>query len=551
MPEPEPEPTAEPEEPECADTFDTTFAAVQEIVFEREGCTGCHNAQASGGLDLSEGLSWANLYEVPAAGSDLLLLAPGDEQRSYLWNKLAAWTDDSLLISGGKMPPAGAISEPALELIRLWINAGAPEEGVLEETEDIIDACLPDPVPFQSKPLDPPAAGEGIQLVMPGFPLPAASEIEVCFATYVDVCDQIPEEYKTPDGNFFAWDTYEIRQNVGSHHLLIQAPNRTLGGQYVDPNDLDGWACTGGANEGATCDPLDADACGDDGQCATPVEGSTACIGYEAGNGISSSSFSGTQQPQLRVETHPGVYQNAPCRTVVFWNSHSFNLTTTDTIMRARLNYEFADDRRFRSRSINSGGGFGITRLMAQGTAPYSKAEMCSDVALPVGAHLTGMSSHTHKRGERSWWTDPAGELIYENLIYNDPPRTVFAEPRVYDSTNAADRTFRFCTIYNNGIDEAGNPDSETVTRSSRIPYGFGGPGNVGFGSCEPEACVNPGADLTINCDDGAANRTGDDAACDTSPGAGDGYCDACQIMGGLTTENEMFQGTLQYFLMD
>ena len=32
-----------------------------------------------------------------------------------------------------------------------------------------------------------------------------------------------------------------------------------------------------------------------------------------------------------------------------------------------------------------------------------------------------------------------------------------------------------------------------------------------------------------------------DNAACDSSPGAGDGRCDACPITSGQTTENEMF----------
>ena len=33
----------------------------------------------------------------------------------------------------------------------------------------------------------------------------------------------------------------------------------------------------------------------------------------------------------------------------------------------------------------------------------------------------------------------------------------------------------------------------------------------------------------------------GDDAACDSAPGLGDGVCDACPVLGGVTTEDEMF----------
>jgi hypothetical protein len=31
------------------------------------------------------------------------------------------------------------------------------------------------------------------------------------------------------------------------------------------------------------------------------------------------------------------------------------------------------------------------------------------------------------------------------------------------------------------------------------------------------------------------------DRSCDSPPGAGDGWCDACTLTGGVTTENEMF----------
>ena len=32
-----------------------------------------------------------------------------------------------------------------------------------------------------------------------------------------------------------------------------------------------------------------------------------------------------------------------------------------------------------------------------------------------------------------------------------------------------------------------------------------------------------------------------DDASCDSSAGAGDGWCDACEITSGLTSDDEMF----------
>ena len=38
-----------------------------------------------------------------------------------------------------------------------------------------------------------------------------------------------------------------------------------------------------------------------------------------------------------------------------------------------------------------------------------------------------------------------------------------------------------------------------------------------------------------------ACNGIDDNETCDSAPGAGDGWCDACAITGGESTENEMF----------
>ena len=54
--------------------------------------------------------------------------------------------------------------------------------------------------------------------------------------------------------------------------------------------------------------------------------------------------------------------------------------------------------------------------------------------------------------------------------------------------------------------------------------------------------CGRLGALGLLVCLAGCA-RSGvdDDATCDSEPGAGDGWCDACAITGGESTENEMF----------
>jgi len=193
-------------------------------------------------------------------------------------------------------------------------------------------------------------------------------------------------------------------------------------------------------------------------------------------------------------------------------------------------------------------GNFGIGRLSREGAAAYTENTLCTDVELPQGCFLTGASSHNHRLGARAWWTDPKGVVFYDSRLYNDPQNLVYDEPIEYPDADPATRTFRFCTLYRNGIDEDGNIDVDRMSRSSTRPYSFFG----GEGGCEPYRCVNEGVDRrAIDCDDGIGNLEGNDAACDSSPGAGDGFCDGCDIQGGITTQDEMYQGTLDFFCPD
>ena len=79
-------------------------------------------------------------------------------------------------------------------------------------SEQVLDACLPDPEPLIIDPLDPPAAGEGVQFVMAQWPLPKSSETEICFATYYDVTQQTPAEFRDDAGSQFRFKAFEVRQ---------------------------------------------------------------------------------------------------------------------------------------------------------------------------------------------------------------------------------------------------------------------------------------------------------------------------------------------------
>ncbi len=521
---------------EAGQSFASTYDGIQKTIFEKHGCTQelCHGSARQGGLDLTASASYDDLFEAPSQLSRLPRVYPGDKQRSFLWLKLLAGNDPSVAIEGAPMPNGlPALGADELELVRLWIYAGAPREGTVEGTQALLDGCLPEPEPIAIKPLEAPAAGEGLQLVMPEWRLPASSEHEVCFASVYDVTDQVPAEFRDPSGEFFRFSSTELRQDTNSHHLIVDYTPISL--DQLDDPSFGAWTCKGGAKDAEACDPRVPDACGD-GLCGSTPRDGFACIGYgPPSNGFNRFQIGGAQQAQSMTTFYPGVFAQVPMKGVLLWNSHAFNLTKSDQTMHARLNYNFAKDQRAQTTQI-----FDASRIFAANAPPFTTQTVCADHVLPRGARLFNLSSHTHKHGKRFTIDLPDGRRLYESTIYNDPVDLQIDPPLEFDSPDPAQRTLHYCSLYNNGVAEDGSPDVELVTRASRVPTSA----QQTLGRCRPTACV-------AGKIGSACGGSSDDAACDSSPGAGDGDCDACRITGGESTENEMFILLGQYFMAD
>ncbi len=527
--------------PDCAqgESYASTFEAIDQVIFERRGCTQsvCHGEAASGGLDLRGDVAYANLIEVPSTETDLARIVPGDKSRSYLWLKLAAKTRPGTVEITGAAMPSGlpAISEDELEALRLWIHAGAPEGGTVEGTEELLSACLPEPEPIEIKPLAPPAPDEGVQFVLPPVPIPAGGEQEVCFATYYDLRDVVPARFQDPSGRFFRYAGQELRQDPLSHHLVLNYSGVPI--EDVHHPAFGEWTCAGGERDGQACEPLDLESCGR-GQCRSRIEPGIACIGYgppSANGDPIGFQIGGAQAPQAFQRLYDGVYAQVPMRGILFWNSHAFNLTAEPAVLHGRINFYYATDQRFPVVPLLEVGW-----VFAPNNPPFTVETFCGFHVLPQGARLFGLTSHNHKRGKRFWAEGPDGTLLYENFVYDDPNKQAFDPPLEFDSPDPAERTIRFCATFNNGVADDGSPDPEAVTRASRIPESA----RRTFGRCRPVACV--AGRVGAPCD-----GEGDDAACDSAPGAGDGFCDACPITGGESTENEMFILIGQYFIAE
>ena len=557
---------------------DSTMGVVQSILDTR-GCTAstCHGADSStaaAGLDLRAEGFYENVVNVSASTADLALVFPAEEERSVLYLKIAAKTLGTNLaelgVSGSPMPSSSeTVTEEELEVIRQWIRGGAPRVGVVKDAPDVLgcgDAL--DPSPNKIPPLPPPDADKGIQLHAGGWALPAESEDEVCYVTYHDYTDRVPdwaklpcpEAYGGPDRECFTYNALTLAQDPQSHHSIIESyvPAPEDAYQWDPKSEVwKNWQCLEGARDGMPCDPTVENACGEGSQCATEPLTSIACIGYQNGPRAMGSAlgFFGRESTRLNVaiaqegtlfEEYPeGVFGVMPVAGFTIWNSHSFNLTKEGTTVDQYLNLTFAspDQRQFERRSMNI-----LDDIFAMGTVPpFTSVEACATFTLPQGARLLTLSSHTHKFGRdfRIWYppndaceagpgcSPPEREADYRSFSYQDPLYQRFDGENnleILDSPDERDRTFRYCAIWDNG-----ETDPREVRKHSERPDAnscdFGAANQfIGECGCGPElrVCLG-GPNQAMACN-------GDDAVC----GEG-GVCDACPVWGGVTTEEEMF----------
>ncbi len=550
--------------------FASTYDAIQATVFEASGCTAsaCHGDAQVGGLDLRAGASYGALVRQPSTiDPSVQRVFPGDQDLSLLYRKLDAGTNGTPLGPLGQAMPLGEGLDPItadqLDAMRLWIRGGAPEDSIVGGTLELL-GCEGtfEAEPNKINPLPPPDPSEGIQFYAGGWDLDAEAEDEVCFATYYDFTDVVPDDFQVDCDEFgegrrcFAFRRNELAQDSQSHHSIINVYTSD-----EDPNGADWgpWQCLGGEAGGQSCDPTEVGACGARSQCATPAVTSVACTGYpyapaefRLGGGVGGATgsqvgLSGAQESTFIDLPPAGVYSRLPLRGFVSWNSHGFNLTKSGTTIEQWVNLTFAgaDERTWlREQIFESQNIFAMTEV-----APFAKREVCMTWTLPRYAQLLSLSSHMHQRGElfRIWLppnvpcegtqgcqanTAPAD---YESRLYDDPLYTYYDPPEGFSSANDDDRTLKACAVYDNGAD---NPAE--VKRESTKP-------NTPTCSFPLAACgCSAGQRACFGGDNQGLACGGDDSMC-----GADGLCDACPLRGGVTTDDEMFIPLGSYFVAE
>jgi hypothetical protein len=551
-------------------------------------------------------------------------------------------------------------------------------------TQPLLATCLPDAVPTKIDPPERPELFSGVQLVQPPYPLLGRAdggqgEDEICMATYYDVSALVPESARVdcvapwlqngmnPDGGCFAWNHQLLLQDPQSHHSIVTIyPGTTADPKAVDPDgspwwgpwskkivdhpdcDPSHWDDRNSPREACQCDPV-AEVDPELGYapgCSGRIQTDIACIGFgppdgrSFGLGGASNQLLLSQQARHDLALTPGAFAVMPVKGIIYWNSHAFNRTTTDTTLEQYLNLTFAEEHTSQVQQI-----FEAQWIFAEFVDPFQQLEVCGSFTVPQGARVFQLSSHTHERGV-NWrtWAPPnepcrpdcskvsiatrqffgcddtracasgprrgeqctfwgrcsenealcrgdrdcasgfcqfnltdAHELcggegcqllpvcetrgpdseFYQSIEYSDPLNKFFDPPLAYDSPDAEDRTFLFCSEFDNGA-----TDRAVVKRQSTSPF----PPSldlsvVGLGGELPpdhplvEAVLGgPCPDHVVACMDGPNQGelcAGEDAAtfCETAAGLGDGVCDACPVHGGITTEDEMFILLGNYFV--
>lgn len=214
---------------------ETTWLQIQRTIFDPK-CVGCHSAGTAfarqSGLVLSDDVAYESLIDRDpknraALGDGLKLInttAFDRLENSFLWLKIDASEQEHFLTDhpeyGALMPLTDfPLTNGELELIKQWILAGAPRDGVVVDPEVLDDTSVYEPLEF--KPLDPPEFGH--QIKVGPFRVPAGRDREV----------YLYQSLNNPEPVFVK--KIEMTMAPGSHHIVLWANSD---GQEAPPENV-------------------------------------------------------------------------------------------------------------------------------------------------------------------------------------------------------------------------------------------------------------------------------------------------------------------------
>lgn len=403
---------------------EATWTVIQENILD-ENCVLCHVSGSSfanqSGLVLTADVAYDNLIDVvprnsAAAGAGLVrvssvggLAAP---HQSFLWEKINAPNQAHFYAEHaayGAMMPLGLppLTNGEIAYITSWIEAGAPETGIVVSEALLDDDTRYEPPAFQ--PLEPPA--QGIQFHLGPFDVWPAEVHDREFLFF--------EPYRTTEDLFVSG--YEISMRPGSHHFIVyNYPEGAVVPEaqtYRDVRDA-----SGSLN-------------------FAPLVQLSVLFPFRF--------FIGTQTPYVRYQFPEGVALRLPAGSGFDLNSHSVNRTGASMTGEVYTNIYTVDESEV--EFVATPGNFSNEDISLP---PNQTTTVSRTFTFPEKRHLLQMWSHAHEHmtafriegvggkhdGELLYWTN---DWEHPPLLHLDPPLTFEAGDQV-----------RLVTTYNNDTSE-------------------------------------------------------------------------------------------------
>jgi hypothetical protein len=378
------------------DSGPSSFGLMEERIFKTScAISGCHSSTEDATfiqhkLLLAPGLSYQNLVgveptNVDAKNDGLLRVRPDDPHTSLLYNKLAGAGHHSK-IYGNPMPLGlPLITVGQLEFIRQWIEAGAPEKGMVADS-----ALLSDTTPQEENftPLAAPPDGQGLQIVVPEFTVAPDFERELFIYQKVGNTSDIYV------------NRIEIKMRQNSHHFILYDFDPSLPAYLRPENNVirDLRNPDGTTNFG------------------------TALL-------MESHIFiAGTQTPYLDYKFPPGVALPLPAGVSLDCNSHYVNKSNEQ--IKGEINVNLYTVPLSSVAKVAKVIFLANYNLNLPGN---KRTTVTKSFTFDKNVSVFTLSSHTHKLAEKFVIKVKGGprdgEVVYTNLSWHHPPAVNLTPP--------------------------------------------------------------------------------------------------------------------------